>query len=335
MFIPPLPLVFFVVLFNFFHFQLLSVEGAKKELYNLFKDYPPIYTNKRPFIKQSPIAIVTFSDPRTEHCKLLSPITTPNKAQYASFHSYDFINAFEHEDIQTDYIEHSIIHSYSAPHYYKLRLLAYLLRKYKYKWIMWSDTDALFLNFSKKITKHLDDRFDFVFTTNPPGQSKWQKIINTGHFLVKNSNWSIKFLYQAYALSFIDGWDYLEGKAPLNGWLKMCVKRGDCIWHDQRILQYYISYLPNELYGCHFKYVHFFNFNSEFPQYLPGDMVLHFPGQPNHLRVRWMKQILENCDHSTGTIDYKKVPEVKPKVGKDTTHYSNEKFISFNKPCQS
>ena len=158
------------------------------------------------------------------------------------------------------------------------------------------------------------------------------QIINTGHFLVKNSAWSKKFMFQAYGLSFANCYEYLGDKPPINGWLNMCRSRDKFILADQRVLQYYVSYTPKEIYGCHFKQVHFYNFNSEFPKYRPGDMVVHFPGRTMAEKVRLIKMMVENCNYENGEIDFRKAPDLA--INENAARASENEFISVNKKCQ-
>lgn len=288
-------------------------------------------STRNSFVKQSNIALVTYFAPGTSYEARLEPMVSANKRAYAAANGYDFINAFEFDDIKKDYEEHLIMHYSPASHYFKLRLIPYLFRKYNYEWIMWCDGDAIFLNHSKKIEPYLDTNYDIILTSDPPANQKWFKVINTGNFFVKNSPWTIKFFYQAYGLSFANCMEYFEHRPIINGWLNICESRERHLLADQRVLQYYISYAPHELYGCHFKLVHFYNFNSEFPNYLPGDVVVHFPGRPMSDKVRLIKAMLESCDHSNGNVNFTKAPELKPNY--DAIRYENSAFDSVNRKC--
>lgn len=311
-------------IFSLLSFSFLTVGiNAEKQ---------PVYTGKNSFKKQSNIAIVTYFAPGTQYESILEPIVIENKRTYAKTNGYDFINVFDHEDLILDYKEHGNIHFFKASHYYKLRLIPLLLRKYEYQWIMWSDGDAIFLNHSLKLEPHLDNNYDLIFTSNSPNAQKWSQIINTGHFFVKNSPWSIKFMYQAYGLSFANCFEYLEGKAPINGWLNMCESREKFLLADQRILQYYVSYTPRNVYGCHFKHLPFHKFNSEFPWYQEGDLVVHFPGRPVDDKAKLIKLMIQSCHYGNGSIDYKKAPQLQP--DKRARRVGDEEFDAMNQVCQ-
>ena len=268
------------------------------------------YTKDNPFEKKSNVVITTFFAPGTPYEKILQPIVSPNKAAYAAHNGYDYIDAFEHEDICEIYRNHQKIHPFTASHYFKLRLIVYLMEKYGYEWILWSDGDAIFLNFNQRLEQHFDSAFDVIFPSSGP-TGKWKAIINTGHFLIRNTQWSFKFFHQAYALSFIDCWDYLEGKPALNGWLKLCSGRGKPLWNDQRILQYFISYTPFEHYGKHFKHVPMNDFNSEFPNYWQGDLVVHFPGKSINDKEKFCRLFVQKANTENGSVNWEEFPQLK------------------------
>lgn len=293
----------------------------------------PIYTSKNPFKKVGRYAIVTFAS--DEYAKLISPITVQNKRDYAQMYGHDFINAFEHADIQEDYKNHCKDHSKSAyPSYYKFRLLAYVLEKYGYEWVMWSDIDSVFLNFSKRIEEHLDPQFDFIFSSNPPSNSRWAKVISAGNYFVQNTPWSRNFLKNCYAVSHNNTQQYMKFTSPINGCIPLIAEHNDFRWNDQGLMQYFISYTPNVLYGCHFKHVHFQNFNSEYPDFRDGDLVVHFPGrQPLWKRAQLIEELLKVCDHNDGKVNagLSNLLEKNPYAHKIFAEESE--YDDYNKPC--
>ena len=268
------------------------------------------YTKDKPFEKKSNIVVTTFFAPGTLYETNLQPIVSPNKAAYAAHNGYDYIDAFEHEDICEIYAYHQKVHPSEASHFFKLRLIVYLMEKYGYEWILWSDGDAIFLNFSHRIEQHFDTDYDVIFPTES-ADGKFKAVINTGHFIVRNTDWSHRFFYQAYSRSFIDCWDYYEGKPALNGWLVLCRGRHLPKWNDQTILQYSISYAPWEEFGMHFKHVCICAFNSQFPTYCQGDLVVHFPGEKFEFKEKNLKLFVEEANHNDGTIDWEKFPLLK------------------------
>lgn len=264
------------------------------------------------FVPKSKICLISYFAPGTAYETQLKPLVSPNKKQYAEARGYDYIDAFDLPEIVDLYSEHKKMHNSNASHYFKLRLIPYILDKYNYEWIMWCDGDAVFFNFKRGIEEYLDADYDIIYSSALPTKEKWIKVINTGHFIVKNSDWSKKFFYEAYALSFINCWEYLGGKPPINGWLNICHSRTRYLFADQRVLQYYVTYAPEELYGCHFKHYGFRDFNAEFPEYRDGDIVVHFPGRPMHQKKSLIKMFIENADFAGGGhIDQTKFPELK------------------------
>lgn len=203
------------------------------------------------------------------------------------------------------------------------------MERYNYDWIMWTDGDAIFYNFQERLEQFLDPNFDVIYASSDPFEDRWRGIINTGHFFVKCSNWACRFFHEAYALSFINCWTYMEGKAPVNDWLNMCKSS---ILADQRILQFYVTYMPEELYGCHFKHQSMRDFDSEFPEYQHGDLVIHFPGRKMEEKVVLLKAFVANSDPNGGFIDWEKFPALKGQKGRVTCRMPI--FDELNHKCK-
>lgn len=105
-----------------------------------------------------------------------------NHRLYSRLHSYDylFVDEFKFFDKLTDFeVDFS---------WFKVAKCIELLKLDKWEYIFWIDADSIFWN----MNRNFDDLFllerDFVFT----GDS-WD-VFNGGHFLVRSSNWSIRFL---------------------------------------------------------------------------------------------------------------------------------------------
>lgn len=103
-----------------------------------------------------------------------------NKRQYCEKHGYDFIFSNEWIDL-----------SRPIP-WSKIKLLQEVLKNENYKWIFWTDADAIIMNHGIKLEDIIDDQFDFIITHDC-------HTYNSGNFLLKNSEWSKLFLEKIYA----------------------------------------------------------------------------------------------------------------------------------------
>ncbi len=109
-------------------------------------------------------------------------LTEENHRVYSGLHSYDymFVQEFKFSD---KLIDPEVDFSW-----FKVAKCLELLKLAHWDYIFWIDADSIFWN----MNRNFDDLFalekDFVFT----GDS-WD-VFNGGHFLVRNSKWSILFL---------------------------------------------------------------------------------------------------------------------------------------------
>lgn len=105
-----------------------------------------------------------------------------NHRLYCRMHAYDYIFVDEFKFFD------QLIDSEVDFSWFKVAKCIELLKLNIWEYIFWIDADSFFLN----MNRDFDDLFllerDFVFT----GDS-WD-VFNGGHFLVRNSNWSIQFL---------------------------------------------------------------------------------------------------------------------------------------------
>lgn len=155
------------------------------------------------------ILVLTYSTPDTFYYANLSAKINES---YCKKHNFDFIK--ESYEVTNWY-----------PSYERLNLIKKYLDKYDY--IMWIDSDACFINFEKKLTELIIDDKDFYIGGNIYGfdmdGNKIKPIINNlpaginaGVFIIKNSEWSKKFL---------------------DLWIHQCINYLDCVHREQGILQ--------------------------------------------------------------------------------------------------
>jgi hypothetical protein len=140
--------------------------------------------------------------------RYLRNVTLANKHAYAQRCNLSFVDASElHDRLQPQSIlplpagltesERSELQG-SFLLFTKLAVMLELLPHYD--WLIWSDADALFLNFSKDIRMHIDTRFHLIVPAAPPHSAKWRFMLNTGHLIVRNSMHARALLQRTWAL---------------------------------------------------------------------------------------------------------------------------------------
>lgn len=159
-----------------------------------------------------------------------------------------------------------------SPAWEKVLLVLYLLKKNKYKYVIWIDADAFFYLDSSDIRTVIKENKtkDFIFSADGDGRND---IINSGIFIVKNSNYSKKLM---------EIWAY-DKKVFKEGY----VNNG---WWEQNIINYmYKNNIKNirersklEPFNKlqHFEYN---NSNKEKP------FICHFAGKKKEIRKQKIK----------------------------------------------
>lgn len=265
---------------------------------------------------QRRIAILTYYS-NDAYGTDLRKLTWPNKQKYASAHGYDIYDINSIPDLAARIQDQkSNMHNYF---FYKYLSISDAIQgKFnngkKYDYIIWNDPDALFLNHSRRYEDIIDERFDVTFTTGPPSHPQWGLIVNTGGFIVKNSEFSKGFLEDVLQMSRQHCGEFIlenpSAGSALNGWLQVCNSDGGYWLGDQGIVQALFSFKPAE-YKCHFKKTWFRAFNSEFPWYGEGDLAVHFPGRALKEKKRLIKALCKFTNFSTGKISKKAIDLIK------------------------
>jgi hypothetical protein len=189
----------------------------------------------------------------------LASITAPTKKEYAE--KWGFV--FEHVKLQGN----------MHPAWEKARVTARMLEKYD--GVLYIDCDAAIINqnfdFRPYIEKH-----DFIISTDVNG-------INAGVYYAKSTPLVKQFFF------------------AVNTWGPMFY--GGHPWNDQEAMKYYLAnppynhlatYMPQNFMNS---YIHEgFNYtNHPFPDYIqgnyqPGDWIIHLPGMPMEVRVRYLQE---------------------------------------------
>lgn len=242
----------------------------------------------------------------------LKRLTWANKKKYAEARGYDIYDAETVPAIKQK-IE-SVRDKMHNIYFFKFIALQEILNGgeatggKQYDWIVWTDGDSIFLNHGKKFEDIIDERFDVIVTAGPPDNPTWTQVVNTGSFMVRNSEFSQTFLEDSIQMSqthcgeFVI--EYPDAGSAVNGWLHVCNADGGYWIGDQGIVMGLYLFKPAD-YRCHFKKMWFRAFSSEFPWYGPGDLAVHFPGRSMDDRRRLIKAFTKFTDFKTGGVEYK------------------------------
>lgn len=142
----------------------------KKYLFAIFTIFPCL-------VFCSKIAIVTVVI-GSSYYEATSPGVL-SKQDYCKQHGYDFICYTESLDP-------------SRPHaWQKIKAVQDSLSSYD--WIFWSDADSIIMDSNILLESLIDEKYSFIIAYD-----NFAKVVNSGQFLIKNSDWSYDFLENVY-----------------------------------------------------------------------------------------------------------------------------------------
>jgi len=125
------------------------------------------------------IGIVTF---HTSEYSALGLKTSPNHQAYAIHHGYSYhLSVFDFATLR-DHLGRPVAWQ---------KVNEWVNHLSEHEWILWMDTDAIFVNFSERIESLIDDNFDCIIQADFNG-------INSGVVLLKNDHWTPMFLDDVY-----------------------------------------------------------------------------------------------------------------------------------------
>jgi hypothetical protein len=184
-----------------------------------------------------------------------------NKKKYAEKNGYDYFLYTERLD------------PFRPGYWYKVLAVKKHLKDYD--WIFWLDSDALIMNFDIKLEDLIDERFEFITTRDTESPN----YINSGQFLIKNCEWSLKFLDAWYSLEHVfisPGFD--------NGALNKLYRDFEYIRNCIKIipLRMLSSFLVDNNF-CSRKFPIDVNFQE-------GDFVVHMAGIKHHYKEVLMQK---------------------------------------------
>jgi len=265
-------------------------------------------------------------------------IADNNTRAYAACNGYRYINTMRIPELRAlaepkgKPIANAAPNSPRALLTFKLTSVRWVLERQPCRCVLWHDADSLFFNFSKRIEEIIDDRYDVILTTSPPFSGHWAQVVNSGHFLVRNTPFGRRFVADAEAAKNQSSCKLTvkdPAPPPLNGWLNVCDERGTWWLEDQGILQHLLVNTPRD-YSCHIKQVNYREFNSQHPWYGPGDLVVHFLGM--RPKKKHMQIFMKLVNFRDGTFRLPDDPSLRPRKNPD--HVSNASaYDSVNHPC--
>eukprot|EP00911_Craspedida_sp_UC1_P002985 UC1_evm1s2181 len=165
---------------------------------------------------------------------------------------------------------------------------------------------------------------DFIFTAGPPHSLRWRGVINSGHFFLRASTSAISYLRAVWArrkrpcklssspplpssdsggkYNFNNNGNHGNNNDDndrrhklYNGWLDLCGWEG-----EQGALMEVLESAPRWQRAA--QYVPFRSFNSFFPFWGEGDLVVHFPGRPEAERTQLLRALIQAADTATGQL---------------------------------
>lgn len=195
------------------------------------------YKNILRFENKSKIAVCSLYTSKIES---FATHTTINFQDYCDRNNYDFICSNASLDLDRPL------------QWSKIKILQQNLKDYE--WLMWIDADAAIMNKDIKIESIIDNNYNIIIARE---DCRDKIIINTGVFLIKNTEWSKNFLTSWYNL-------------------KGFIRKG---WYDQSaFIHLYNSKIDikNNVKIIKQKLIN--SFNDSFTK---GDFIIHFPGNAN------------------------------------------------------
>lgn len=182
-------------------------------------------------------------------------LADPNRIDYCERHSYDYIR-FRFTELEP---------KERQPNWGKVKGLLQHLPLYD--WIFYLDTDAVITNPTLPFTDYIDNNYHMVV-----GPKFYEGHLSSGALLVKNTTWSMRFLQEWWGQErFIH--------EPYFG----TYSGGDGMYNEQSALHY--LYDTREEVRDRLKVLPRHCFNSLVQTHSPGDLLVHFPGQINKLKL--------------------------------------------------
>ena len=330
------PTLFLIVAFILIAVAFASYSFGQEVADTLkFEANPDMYSGQSYYKEKNftakKIAIVTFYT-RDDWGQRLKRLTFHNFQAYAKQHDYMAIDALDNIELQQKFIE--LKKKGLASHHFKVIALRYFLPNFD--WVMWADGDSIFLNFGLDLIEYCDTDYDVILSVGAPNTQHWKQIVNAGHYLIRNTEWSLQFLKQVDFMARRNCQEFINpDESVLNGWLKMCGEDGGYWLSDQGILQILIQWGDRLGFDqCHIKLTGFRDFNSEFPWYEDGDLVVHFPGRRIDNREELIGDFYMYTDFEKGIVDRTRTKILNTEYSHWQLRNMTDAFKVWNHPCR-
>ncbi|KAF2705132.1 glycosyltransferase family 34 protein [Pleomassaria siparia CBS 279.74] len=216
-----------------------------------------VSSNKGP--KTPRIAVVTFITDEKSYVHL----SLKNKDHYARRHGYDFVVDYE-------------AHTDRGTTYWKFNMMERLIKTNKWDWIWWVDFDTLITNTDIKVADIIEetlrnatvpDDIDYLTTHDCNG-------LNTGSFLVRGHERSIKFLHDIYTISDHAKKTTEHGLSEQDSMAKIIADDKASGARTMQVPQWKLNAFPKEI-AC---------FDKSEQVWEPGMFVIHFAGAWAHVK---------------------------------------------------
>lgn len=208
------------------------------------------------------IAVVTFLAPKqgrehfaTSLYNSISNYSLPNMLAYTEQHGYPLFFYNTH-----------LVGKGRASYWAKMPILRHYLNTGFYDWILFTDIDVLFMNFSiplSKFTGATEDHHHFIGTLECGHKNPKSSLIRSGFFMIRNS---------AIGLEFLDFWENMHDRfkfRPNPEQEALEAMHRMIIWKER------IKIFPEA------------EFHTYPHCYKQGDFSVHFPGPSKGMLPKW------------------------------------------------
>lgn len=199
------------------------------------------------------LTLVTLSD---DLMASVAEITAARLRAYADRQSYPFIHY------------QKLLDPSRPAAWNKLLAVRNALLSRQTEWVMWIDADAIVMNMDFPATRLIDSRTDLICASDHNG-------LNTGIFLVRYCDWSLRFLDCAYFLG--------EVRADPDGY--------NPLWEQSTLKHLMRHFAETE---SHIKVLPQAAMNSSMETYRAGDFIVHLSGLSNEHRLAALASLVSN-----------------------------------------
>jgi ADP-heptose:LPS heptosyltransferase len=218
-----------------------------------WKSHPDITTARNEALEAEGLTLVTLSD---DAMAPVARVTGARLREYAARHGYPLI---QYE---------KLLDGSRPAAWNKLLAVRNALLSRQSDWVMWIDADAIVMNLDFPAAALIDERADLICASDHNG-------LNTGIFLIRYCEWSLRFLESVYFLGEVQADP--DGYNPL--WEQSTVKH--LMRHFPEV-EKHMQILPQAA------------MNSSMQTYRGGDFIVHLSGLSNEDRLRALSSLASN-----------------------------------------